>query len=163
MTYLLEIEELPIRINSRGEWLHGNTPLHPKVRDLFNRNIQINDDLTYRIELGANRSDIDVEDVAFFVSSIQLLEDSNGALEEVKLLISDGIWEMLDPDTVMQSAENVFYCGVKRCGYSVPCRFQPAAYHEIALYADIVEGRPVLIIGGEHFSIDQFDSKPKPL
>ena len=62
-----------------------------------------------------------------------------------------------------QSAENVFYCGVKRCGYSVPCRFQPAAYHEIALYADIVEGRPVLIIGGEHFSIDQFDSKPKPL
>ena len=75
MAHLLEIETFPIVVNARGEWSHGGKPLHPRVEKLFRESVRVNADGSYRIELGRNQSDIEVADVAFFVTSLELALD----------------------------------------------------------------------------------------
>lgn len=160
MATLLEIEELPIRINSRGDWLHGETPLHPKVEILFRESIRINDDGSYRIEMGRNVSSIEVEDAAFFVRATKLNQSADGVLENVVLILSDGTSEELNPKTLMQSSNNIFYCRIVRDEFEVPCRFSPGAYHELLLFAEEVDGQVMLPIGAEQFPIGEYQASP---
>jgi len=162
MATLLEIEELPIRVNTRGEWLHGDKPLHPKVEILFRESVRINEDGTYRIEMGRNKSPIEVEDVAFFVRSMQLEFSESETLESVELKLSDGTNEALNPGTLMQSESNVFYCRLERDGFWVPCRFPPAAYHELLLHAEMVDSKVLLQIGNDQFQIQEYNPTPEP-
>lgn len=162
MATLLEIEELPIRVNSRGQWLHGDEPLHPKVELLFQRSVRVNDDGTYRIEVGANKSAIEVEDVAFFVKSIRIFLSDERKIKRVQLKVSDGASEDLDPATLMQADDNVFYCRIRRDQFGVPCRFSPSAYHELVLYAEMQNSEIVLEVGGEFYDILDYSPKPQP-
>ena len=161
MATLLEIEELPIRVNTRGEWLHGDKPLHPKVEVLFRESVRINEDGTYRIEMGRNRSLIEAEDVVFFVKSIQLHFSEPNTLKSVTLKLSDGTSEVLNPATLMQSESNVFYCRLERDGFWVPCRFPPAAYHELLLHAEMIDSKVLLQIGDEQFQIQEYKQNPE--
>ena len=161
MATLLEIEELPIRVNTRGVWLHGDKPLHPKVEILFRESVRINEDGTYRIELGRNKSPIEVEDVAFFVKSIQVHCSESEIVKSVELKLSDGTSEILNPGTLMQSESNVFYCRLERDGFRVPCRFPPAAYHELLLHAEMIDSEVLLQIGNEQFQIQEYNRNPE--
>ena len=161
MATLLEIEELPIRVNTRGEWLHGDKALHPKVEILFRESVRINEDGTYRIELGRNKSSIEVEDVAFFVKSIQVHFSESKIVKRVELKLSDGTSEVLNPATLMQSESNVFYCRLERDGFWVPCRFPPAAYHELLLHAEMIDSKVLLQIGNEQFQIQEYNQTPE--
>lgn len=161
MAYLLEIEAFPIRINERGEWSHGGKSLHPRVELLFRKSIRVNEDGSYRIELGPNKSSIEVSDVAFFVQSISIMRDSDGQVESVQMTLSDGAVESLEPTTLMQSDDNVLYCGVLRDSFLVPCRFPTAAYHELAFLMDFDLEEPTLQIGGVKVSFGVYEKAPK--
>ena len=163
MAYLLEIEAFPIRINARGEWTHGGKHLHPRVDTLFKKSIRINEDGSYRIEMGPNRAPIEVMDAAFSVQSIQILRAPAGEVESIEMTLSDGEVELLEPLTLMQSEENVLYCRLVRDSFEVPCRFPAAAYHELAFLMDFDKGEPSLLIGGRQVSFGVYEKTPKEL
>tara|TARA_Y100001934_G_C12353397_1_gene776684 strand:+ start:328 stop:834 length:507 start_codon:yes stop_codon:yes gene_type:complete len=163
MTLLLEIENLPIRVNTRGQWLHGDEPLHKKVEALFQKSVRLNSDGSYRIEVGRNSSPIEVADVAFFVKSIEITIDENQKIDNVRLWLSDGAIEDLNPTTLMQSKSNVFYCKIQRDGFFVPCRFSPAAYHELLLYGELQDEEVVLGIQGREYRIGDYTPFPEAI
>src|SRR5688572_22506607 len=111
MARLLELEELPIRVTARGVWLHGAEPLHPKVQRLFEKSVRIDAHGAYQLRIEFRTAPIEVEDTAFFVRRTEL-DVTDGRLMRVRLVLSDEREEMLDPTTLMQSAEHVLYCRV---------------------------------------------------
>jgi hypothetical protein len=163
MAHLLEIETFPIVVNAQGKWSHGGKPLHPRVEKLFRENVRVNEDGSYRIDLGRNQSDIEVADVAFFVTRLELVLDERGDLQRVELTLSDGSCEALNPRTLMQSTDNVFYCAIERDSFLVPCRLQRTPYHELALFTEILDDGPVLRMSGSAFGINRMQRSPKRL
>ena len=134
--YLLP--ESPIRVTERGAWLHGTEDLHPRVAKLFARHIVPTVEGQYLVRLGRERQLLEVADTAFFVRSMRLQLEAESQLMRVTLELSDGKTEALDPATLMQSTDHALYCQLQRYELTVPCRFMPAHYHELAWH--IAEG-----------------------
>ena len=103
MAQLLIIDDLPIRIGTDGQWLHGNEPVHPKVGQLFAKSVYPLEDGTYELRVGQQRAPVLVADCAFYVKSLALLRNSEQALVGVELVLSDGLKERLKPSTLMMS------------------------------------------------------------
>lgn len=159
MAQLLIMPDLPIRVRARGAWLHGDEPLHPRVATLFAQHVVPSVDGQYEVRLGFARQTLEVEDTAFFVrASHETVVD--GALVAVRLSLSDGVDELLDPTTLMQSADHVLYCRIRRHGLRVPCRFTPAQYHTLAMFAELVDERAYLRIGGALWALNPYDPRP---
>ncbi len=170
MAELFEIVDLPIRINSRGQWLHGDEPLHPRVQILFEKNVVPRVGGHYAVVLGHARQQLQVDDTAYFVRSIVEHGDTPGAgagLRGVTLSLSDGHSEELQPQSLMQSPEHVLYCRIVRHGLSVPCRFSPHQYHSILLHAGVPtaeqDNEVVLIIDGETYTLSPYDRAVVPV
>jgi hypothetical protein len=156
------LQDLPIRVNGQGAWLHGDEPLHPRVADLFARNVHPTAEGTYEVVLGYARQPVVVVDTPFHVKRLQVEEDGQGGLTAVTLGLSDGQEERLDPATLMQSDANVLYCGIVRDGLRVPCRFAPGQYHTLAWHAELDGEQAYLRIGGERWPLHPYDGTPRP-
>jgi hypothetical protein len=152
MAEWFELDELPIRLNARGEWFHGDRELHPRVAQLFARNLVPQADGTYQIVLGFNRQVVVVEDAAFFVRSVSCVPE-DGPLERVEMLVSDERTEVLDPATLIQSPSNVLYAQIERGGRQVPCRFSPATYHTLALHFEMDDVGAYVMMGQQRYRI----------
>ncbi len=151
MVRLLELEELPIRVTARGEWLHGDVPLHPRVQRLFAANVVPHADSTYSVKLGYFEHPLTVADTPYQVRRLDITEE-RGEVVRVVLSISDGREDELAAATLMQDADNVLYCRIVRHGLWVPCRFSPAQYHELVL-ASQRDDDLRLYIGGKPFDL----------
>ncbi len=140
MSLYVDLPELPIRLGASGAWRHGDTPLHPRVAKLFARSLEPQADGGYAIVLGHARQTVEVQDVAWFVSRLQLqpAADDPTRLAAATLHLSDGSSEPLRPDQLMQSCERVLYCRIERHGYVLPARFAPQQYHQLMLFAEAV-------------------------
>lgn len=131
MATWFEYPDLPIRITAQGAWLHGDTPLHPRVAQLFAKHIVACGTWgPYIIRIGHEQQPLHVDDTAFFVQQI----DIRHALQHSILHLSDGVSELLDTNTLMQSHEHILYAVIIRNGMHVPCRFMTNTYYEIADY-----------------------------
>lgn len=161
MATWFELPDLPIRITARGAWLHGDQPLHPRVAKLFARNVVPHADGSYFVQLGYARQQLVVEDTAFFVTSLRTVTNKS-TITKVTLQLSDGMLEDLQPATLMQSSDNVFYCRLSRHNLSVPCRFTPGQYHELALHAETEGSSIVLPIGSSKWPIRPYAAKITP-
>ena len=164
MAQLLIIDDLPIRIGTDGQWLHGNDPVHPKVAILFAKSVYPREDGSYELRVAHQKAPVLVADCAFFVRSIELIRDERNALMVIDMCLSDGKRERLDPATLMMSEENVLYCQIHRHGFSVPCRFLQRHYYELVEVAEI-EGEVAYIeVDGVRFEISKpYDSKTQKL
>ncbi len=160
MAQLVSFDNAPIRITARGEWVQNDEPLHPRVVALFAQHLVPTLDGRYFIQLGFQRYQLEVDDTAYFVTSIELVHDASGALERVDLSISDGKTESLRPSSMMQGPNNEFYCRVIRRELGVPCRFPPAHYHTLGLAMEIDEQGPYLELGGERHRVAAYDATP---
>lgn len=161
MATWFELPDLPIRITARGAWLHGDQPLHPRVATLFARNVVPHADGAYFVQLGYARQQLVVEDTAFFVTSIRPVMDGE-RIAKVGLQLSDGALEDLNPATLMQAADNTFYCRLRRHNLVVPCRFTPAQYHALALHAEMEQDTAMLPIQGRRWPIGAYDARVVP-
>ena len=150
MAQLLIIDDLPVRIATDGQWLHGDEPVHPKVGVLFAKSVYPLEDGSYELRVGQQKAPVLVADCAFFVRSVVLHRGPDAALVEIEILTSDGLREKLDPATLMMSEENVLYCRIERHGFSVPCRFLQRHYYELAELAEI-EGQTAQIMVSDVF------------
>lgn len=160
MARWIQIKEHPIRVTARGEWLSDETPLHPRVADLFARHVVPHLDGTYAIALGRSRQEIVVDDTPFVVTSMRVALNEKDEVDRIELVTSDGEHEELRPTTLMQSEAHVLYCRIERQGMMVPCRFAPGQYHELALYARQEPSVFVLPVGGGAFPIGAYDPMP---
>lgn len=163
MAKRVEFDSGPIRITARGEWVQNGEPLHPRAALLFAKSLQVNPGGEYAIHLGFQTVPIEIEDVAYFVTSLDVAFDSEGRVDEVRIVVSDGREEHLNPATLMQSDDNVLYCRVLRDEFAVPCRFPSGHYHSLALHMDMDGEAAYLALKGERYFIQPFERLPKAM
>ena len=157
---MLLIDDLPIRISADGRWLHGDEDLHPKVAILFSKCLIPKDNGEYELQVGHQKAPVLVSDVGFFVRSMRIETDEQGELSTVLIKVSDQSEEQLDLDSLMMSEDNGLYCRIQRHGMSVPCKFTPGQYYELALLADMEEEIAWLKVGGARYPLNQiFDAR----
>lgn len=159
MVELAIIEEQPIRVTADGRWLHGDAPLHPRVETLFKRSIEPTADGDYFLVIGEQRQKLQVADTPFAVTTLTLgIED--GDLCAVKLTLSDGAEELLDPSTLMAAADHTLYCRIVRHGLAVPCRIPPRHYYPLALRMEMEGDQALLPLAGQRFPVGIYDPMP---
>lgn len=170
MADVFQMPTAPIRLNTRNEWLHGDDLIQSRVAALFSRSVQVQDDGSYAVRVGQDCQGVRVDDTAFWVSSM-VMDTAGGdpshagsgtRLTQVRLSLSDGQSEWLNPATLMQSADNALYCRIVRQGFAVPCRFSPQQYHALTLYAHHTQEGYALEIEGKDYLIGRYDRRPRP-
>ncbi|MEO1170969.1 MAG: hypothetical protein AAFX94_02805 [Myxococcota bacterium] len=162
MAQMVSFDNGPIRVNARGEWLQGGEPLHPRVVELFSRHLVPSMDGRVFIQLGFQRYELEIEDTAYFVTAMDIEKDGP-RLTQVRLTVSDGREELLRPDSLMQSAENVLYCRVLRRELGVACRFSPSLYHTLALEMDEDDAGFYLELNRVRHRVAVYDRTPLPM
>ena len=155
MPSLLVIDDLPIRISADGRWLHGDEDLHPKVAILFAKCLIPKENGEYELQVGQQKAPVLVSDVGFFVRAMTFQNDDQGQLHSVLLKVSAQCEEPLELRSLMMSEDNCLYCRIERHGMSVPCKFTPAQYYELALLAEMEEEAAWLEVGNQRYQINQ--------
>ena len=164
MAKLLIIDDLPIRLLANGTWCHGDKPLHPKVAALFARSMEVVGNKAYRLVVGQQKVMVEVEDAAFFVRYVEMTTGEQGLISEVILNLSDGQVEVLRPESLMMSEENVLYCQLLRSGYAVPCRFRATDYHQLAMMAELIGDDAEIQIAGKAYVMNRpYEGGCRPL
>jgi hypothetical protein len=162
MARLLEVETLPIAVTRHGEWLHGGTPLHPRVAELFMRSVVPRTDGSYILKIGFDEQPLQVEVAAFFVRLIELDEHA-GEARAAFVHLSDGAREPLRPETLEQGDDNALYCRVERHGLLVPARFLATPYNALADHVEPDGGGFCLRLGGRRWPIAAFERGARPV
>ncbi|CAG0960281.1 hypothetical protein MYXO_00715 [Myxococcaceae bacterium] len=111
-----------------GSFRHEGLPItNRRLRAVFERGVCfLPDEAKYVVVLGRFRGEIEIEEVGFFVRSVEL--DSG------EIALSDGSRERLDPASLRPSElDDGWLCTVKRelVSEGLPARFTPAAWAEL--------------------------------
>lgn len=154
------VPEGSIRVNARGQWLHGNEPIADKVANLFAKHVACQGEGGYVIAWQQQTQAVEVEDTAYFVRHLSLQHDGH-RLIGVRLHLSDATTEALDPNSLMQSRDNVLYCRVRRGQFLVPCRFEVGQYYQLAEHVEQDGDAFVLPVGQERYAIGSYDARPQ--
>lgn len=136
--------ESTIVLDGEGQFWHdGERVLHPGMQLAFASWIARHpDDGRYILCNGYDWSYFRVEDVPFFVRSIR-----RGSGGELRLSLSDGSEEALQPSTLRVGARDALYCTVR--GGAFDARFMPAAQAALVAHvAPMPSGAPGIEIGG---------------
>jgi hypothetical protein len=140
--------ESSIRLDGEGRfWHEGELVRHPGMQAAFASWIRRHpDDGRYVLCNGYDWTYFSVEDVPYFVRGVRALP------VQIELGLSDGSWEVLDPNSLRLGPRDALYCRVKVGGFQA--RFSPGA--QTALLPHLVEGRAgevLLEVGGRFFPI----------
>jgi hypothetical protein len=127
-----------------GRWSHEGHPItNRRLREAFDRSVRFLPDAgKYVVQLGAFRGEIEAEEAAFFVRSV----DPERAL----LSLSDGSEEALDPTSLRQSPyDGAWLCSVKRALAvgGLPARFTQAAWAQLLVALEETPEGPSLRLG----------------
>ncbi len=122
------------RIDREGVWRHeGQEVTHPGVvRNLY-ANLRVDADGHY-LQVGPARVPVDVEDAPFVVTRVEPTADRDDTPRPLRLYLSDGSDEALDPTGVVIGVRQTPYCRVKdgrfKARFSLPAWLQLAAFVE---------------------------------
>lgn len=141
---------MKIRIDREGQWYYGDAPIvHPGVRSLFWEHLERTPEGGYRIRMGQEVCEVEVEDVPFVVRQVELDRWPPRAL------LNDGSWEEFDPRSV-RMRDGVPYVPVK--GGAFEARFSRQASYDLLR---AVEPDGTLRVGERRVRID-VPSGPDP-
>ena len=160
MAELAILETHPIRVTADGRWLHGDSPLHPRVEALFKRSVVPTEAGDYFLQIDGQRHLLEVADTPYSVTTLSLEDDPSGALRQVRLTLSDGAREPLDAATLMAAADHTLYCRIRRHGLAVPCRIPTRHYYPLALRMEMDGDRVVLPLAGQRFEVAPYEARP---
>lgn len=137
-----------IYIDKEGRWFHnGVEMIHRGMIELFYQHMEMDSKGRYIIKLNDDICYVDVEDTPFVVKGVNIDRTSG----EIRILLSDGSIEILDPSTLWVGDNNVLYCKVKDCKF--PSRFLRPAYYEIAKWIHEKDGEFYLMVKGQEYKI----------
>jgi uncharacterized protein len=118
-----------IRIDREGVWFYKGTEMSRRdIIRLFYENL-LQDESEYFIHMGGQHYPVEVEDTAYVVRAVYWIKSGN-KLESVRLLLSDGCFEELDPETLTIGKEDVLYCRIKAGRFDA--RFSRPSYYRLA-------------------------------
>jgi hypothetical protein len=126
-------EPCDIHIDRDGVWRYQGAEMHRKDIVQHLAGFLRKTEKGYCIEIpDVDYADIDVEDTPLVVVSAD--RRKRGEEEVIVLLISDGLEEVLDLNTLVQSQENVLYCTIREG--ALPCRFLRKSYYQLSQYVE---------------------------
>ncbi len=133
-----------------GRWTHEGHPiLNRKLREAFDRGVAYApDEDVFVVTLGHYRGQIEVEEAAFFVRSIDL--------ERGTVTLSDGSEEALDPGTLgLSERDGALLASVARPGTDrrVLARFDAGAHAELLLAVEPTGEGFEIALGGRRYSL----------
>jgi hypothetical protein len=140
------LRSLGLVLHRDGRFLHEGAPVtNARLRAAFDRGVRwLPAEGKYVVTLGHFRGQLDVEEVGFFVRSIDL---ASGAIA-----LSDRTSEPLDVASLRASAldTDVLLCTVKRvlAPWGLPARFERGAQAELLAAVEEQDGRLSLVLGG---------------
>jgi hypothetical protein len=103
-------EDSGIRLDKNLRWWHDDEPIeHPKIIELFNTSLVLDESGRYQLRIGQDWCFIQVEDAAYEVRTVDITPD-----ERVSVRLSDRTAEALEPDSLSLDPDGVFSCRVKR-------------------------------------------------
>jgi hypothetical protein len=117
---------LKLFIDKDGKWFqNGAEIIHREIYLQFNSMLERTSDGGYRVKLGREVCNVEVEDAPFVVLGVA--EDGRGG---IILSLNDETTEILDPECFWIGAENVPYSFVKERVFHA--RFSRPAYYQLA-------------------------------
>lgn len=141
------------RIDREGTWRHeGQEVTHPGVlRNLF-ANLRVEGDRHY-LAIGPSRIPVEVEDAPFVVLRVELSVRQGDSLPNLRIYLSDGSQEILQPETLWLGPRGTPYCRVKggrfRARFALPAWLQLAEF----LREDAETGQLELHVGGRRVAL----------
>ncbi|HOK06265.1 MAG TPA: DUF1285 domain-containing protein [Syntrophales bacterium] len=148
----IDVPTSDIRIDKDGVWYYRGAEMHRReIVNFFYDHLKMDPQGRYLIELPEDRCYIQVEDTAYVVHRV--MDGQGGEKGRLRILLSDGSVEPLDPKTLEMNEKNVLYCRVRNGAF--PARFSRPAYYQLAdhLSYDDKEGRFYLDDSGERHYI----------
>ncbi|AKQ68628.1 hypothetical protein A176_005540 [Myxococcus hansupus] len=136
-------EDSGIRLDASLRWWHDDEPiLHPKVIELFNASLVLDEAGRYQLRIGNDWCFVQVEGAAYEVRTVDVTPD-----ERVSVRLSDRTAEALDPSTLHLDAEGVLSCRVKQG--RARARFSRDAQYQVGQLLEEGEGGTLLLCAGQ--------------
>lgn len=147
-----EIPGGAFRIDREGTWRHeGQEVTHPGVLRNLYANLRREGD-HYFLAVGPRRIPVEVADVPFVVTRVEIETGPPGVPARLRGHLSDGTSEELDPEVVWLDRAGVPYARVK--GRTFTARLSLAAWLQLA---DLIEegpaGEVVLVVGTRRLAL----------
>ena len=135
-----------------GTWSHeGQAFRHARLRAVFDRSVRyLPEEGVYVVQIGRFRGQIEVEEAAFFVRSVDT--------EVGELMLSDGSAEFLEIESLRASTvDGALLCTVKRelVAEGLPARFTPTAQAALLDAAEDDPQGPCLRVGGRRVRLPE--------
>jgi len=141
------------RIDRDGAWRHeGQEVTHPGVLRNLYANLRV-DGEGHHLQVGPARIPVEVEDAPFVVTRIESPEPGGEPSESMRIHLTDGTVEALDPAAIWLGPRDAPYVQVK--GGRFHARLSVAAWLQLArsLEEEPGTGRPVLVVGGRRLLV----------
>src|SRR4030042_1254062 len=78
------------------------------------QSLEKTEDGLFIVHLNNQKCYLEVEDTPLVVQQVDLIREGPGAQSHIRLTLNDESREILDPETLRISSENVIYCTVKK-------------------------------------------------
>ena len=143
------------RIDREGAWRHeGHEVTHPGVVQNLYANLRV-DAQGHFLQVGPARIPVEVEDAPFVVQRVEPAAREGDATLALRVHLSDGSSEPLDPAAVRIGANQTPYCRVKAGRFTA--RFGIPAWLQLAVF---VEAAPdteelTLVVGSQRVRLDR--------
>ncbi|MDY7229240.1 DUF1285 domain-containing protein [Hyalangium rubrum] len=136
-------EDSGIRLDAALRWWHDDEPIeHPKIIELFNASLVLDDDGRYQLRIGQDWCFVQVEDAAYEVRTVDVTPD-----ERVSVRLSDRTAEALEPASLSLGPDGVFSCRVKRG--RAKARFSRDAQYQLGELLEEGEGGQLFLRAGQ--------------
>jgi hypothetical protein len=133
-------------IDKEGNWFQDGIPvLHRRTYLENNRNLRRDAQGRYYVEEGKIKVYVEVEDTPFVVKMIR--ESPEG----IHIILNDETEELLEPDALRLSEDNVPYVKVK--GGEFEARFVRPAYYELVKYLKEEAGNFYIEHSGKKYTL----------
>lgn len=143
------------RIDREGAWRHeGQEVTHPGVVENLYANLRADGGGHY-LQVGPARIPVDVDDAPFVVTRVEVVSGRDVGAPTLRIHLTDGSDEGLDPAAIWLGAAGAPYCRIKSGRFVA--RFSVAAWLQLAghLEEEPGTGRPVLVVGGHRVVLPQ--------
>ena len=140
----IDINQLQLSIDAEGNWRHEGVRItHERTWRLFYSVLNIDDQGRYFISVGKEKAFVHVEGTPFIVTALRITEQG------IRLRLNDDSHQVLNPETLRFSKENVPYCKIREG--KMEARFSRTAYYELAEHIREENGRFVLEFNEEKY------------
>jgi len=120
-----------IFVSKEGKWYHeGAEIIHRAIFLWMIQSLEKTEDGLFIVHLNNQKCYLEVEDTPLVVQQVDRILESPEGPEKIRLTLNNESQEILDPETLRISSENVLYCMVKNGEF--PARFLRPAYYQIA-------------------------------